>query len=361
MTVVRPRAAAWQDPPAAPTEPAYGFNVSTSLFVGSENMQQCHDRYLNTFEISQLPIGKIFRQTTPSTWDSTYEGVVSGRRVIYCYRPVSNIATTVAGGDDAEISALAAAVPRGWYVRFVFWQEHDDDVRDGTITAAQYRAVYARHYPLIHAAQKAPSGGLPGNKLELWSCGQAPMQLSLSVAQSAAMMPLADDCDGYGWDCYLNPFGVAGPTGGIGYESSYSPTFQDRFEECLQVNDLMGVSRYGVMEFGAPWRNWDTGAPFSTGGVAGGSRNNALMTGINWLNSQDPAPEMWALFDSIGTNWDQRFVADGVPTTFTHTGHTPSTVSHGMTGDEPFTASFADLIRGGNYAPFSGMNPATDL
>lgn len=344
-----------------PTSIAYGANISTSLFVGAETMQQCHDRYLSTWSLAQLPIGKIFRQTTPTTWDSSYEGVVSGRRVIYCYKPTVSVADASTGGDDAEISALAAAVPRGWYVRFVFFQEHDDDIQDGTFTATQYRNVYARHYDLIHAAEKTPSGGLPGNKLELWSCGQAPMQLSLSVATSASYMPLAADCDGYGWDCYLNPFGVTGPTGGIGYESSYAPTWEDRFEECLQVNALNGVDRYGVMEFGAPWRNWDTGPPHSTGGVAGGSRDAALMTGIAWLNDQDPAPEFWCMFDSIGTNWDQRFVADSVPSTFTHTGHTPLTVSHGMTGDEPFIVSYQNLLRAGRYSPFSGMNPATDL
>jgi hypothetical protein len=345
-------------PPPAAENIAYGFNISADNgFTGStETATQAHDRLVSSYGLTVVPIAKMFYGgMPPAAWDSNFEGVVTGKRVIICYGAGTSEANAAAGGDNARMAAHAASVPRGWHVIYVHRQEPDDEMKAGTLNVADYKAVYAQHYPVIHAAQKAPNpgAGLLGNKLELWSCFQAPVQLGLSAAQSASWHPDPGTQDGNGWDCYLNPVGV----GGTRYNSLYDPHGPNRFQQCIDVNNLMGMHKWGVMEYAAPWRNWDNGAQ---------ARNTYMVEFTEFLragyvgnDSQLHKPEHIVLFNRKGTQWDQRFTRGGAPTTYDHSGgpggpDNPATVPVPVLPDEPFGVSYSAYVNGG-LQTFTGL------
>jgi hypothetical protein len=183
----------------------------------------------------------------------------------------------------------------------------------------------------------------------MWSCFQGPYATSITAAQSAAWLPDpthndgADGgyCDGYGWDLYGNPVGV----GGTRYDSQYSPAYSTRFQSALDATALNGMTRWGVMEIGAPWRNWDTGAV---------ARDQYMADALTWLETRSPRPEHIVAFNAIGNKWDQRFVADGLPTQFDHGTDVPRFVPVPATPDEPFQATFEARIKGGVYSVYLG-------
>jgi hypothetical protein len=206
--------------------------------------------------------------------------------------------------------------------------------------------VYARHLPIIHAAQKAPNpgAGLAGNRLEMWSCFTIPFNLGITAATSASWQP--DVCDGYGWDAYLNPNGI----GGTRYNSLYDQHMTARFTTAVDVMNLNGVYRWAIPEWGAPWRNWDNGAQARD--TYGREAMDYWLAGFVMNDGQLHKPDFICWFDRKGTNWDQRLVADGLPTTFDHSGgpggpDNPATVPVPVTPDEPLSLSLTSYIAAG--------------
>lgn len=342
----------------------FGFNVSSSLFGFTESLQQCHDRYLSSYNLTVLPIAKMFHNALPTAWSSTFGGVVSGRRVIICYTAKTSVANAAAGDMDAEVASYFASVPRDWYVIAVFMQEPNDDLQKGSFSATDYKNAYKRHYAIIKAQQKAanPGAGLHGNRLEMWSCFINPLNLGMTAAATAAWLPDptfndgADGgyCDGYGWDCYLNPNGqqLPGHTGDTRYNTDYAQFWSARMQAALDANALKGMQRWGIMEAGAPWRNWDTGAT---------TRDTVMTAGFDYCKTppQGLPAEHFLMFDSLGTQWDQRIVADGIPTQFDHRGgpggpDVPGFVAVPATPDEPLRVTYETRIKGGVYNQFVG-------
>jgi hypothetical protein len=353
-------------PPAPTSSTAIGFNNSgDSEFLGtSEGYQAWHDRYLATYDLTVLPVAKFFYSgvgALPTTWNASKEGTTSGRRVFITYQWDTTAANAAGGDMDAKIASYAASVPRGWHVYFCYFNEPDDNFKAGTANVADYKAVCARHAPIVRAAQKAPNpgAGLQGNKLEFWSCFTIPFNLNVSAATSASWLPDPGVLDGLGWDAYLNPNGV----GGTRYNSLYDQHMQDRYASVWDVHRLTGVYNWGITEWGAPWRNWDT---------SGTARDTYCREAMDyWLAGHVQAdgqlykPKFLCFFNRKGTNWDQRLVANNVPTTFDHSGgpggpDNPPTVSvpASMLPDEPFRFSYTNYITSNIYTPFDG-NPGS--
>lgn len=344
------------------TGTVFGFDLSFNKYVGAESVLSApQTRLERSFSIggAGLPIAKVFRSGTPTTWDPAQEGVVSGRRVIACYGPQTTVPAAAAGNDNARLSAWASSVPRDWRVIFCFFQEADDNIQAGDFSAGDYKAVFAQHYPIIKAAQKAPSSGLRGNQLELWPIFSTPFNLSLSAATAASWLPSPSVCDGYGWDVYLNPNGqqLPGHTGDIRYDTAYDQDWATRCDRIMTVHQLNGMNRWLIGEAGAPARDWDTD---------GTQRDLYLTNGIEYCLDPPlaglPAADAFCFYNSKGTNWDQRVETESAILNWDHSGGpnanleaTPSLpVPAAMKPDEPFVATYSSYINAGPTSAYIG-------
>lgn len=262
-----------------------------SAYLPNETPAQQRQRVIDTY--GRFPMSKLFYGGLPQTWDASKEGAQPERRVVICYT------------NDDNLQSHAESVPSGWWVIYVPWQEADLKIQDGVITQSQLNGFFTRGYPIVNAAQKAD------NRLEIWPClaggsgyKSDPAARATSLSKYIGYLtPLVGKMHGVGIDCYINPFGI----GGTGYDSQYKPDAAARLGFCFDVLKGANVERFGVMEFGAPARTWDSDRS---------ERANVLnafvamcQTGYDLDDGTHVRAEFALLFNQQGTQWDQRIVA----------------------------------------------------
>lgn len=278
------------------------LSASAAYLGTTETADQIRARVINTY--TRFPMAKVFYDgnSLPAQWDANREGKQPEKRVIVCYQ------------NSANIASYAASVPPGWWVIFVPWQEADLKIQGGSLSVATFHAFFTRDYPVIHNAQKPGGIGGGGNRLELWPCFASGSGYKTNAADRAASLdeyvsyvPPAGKYDGIGHDNYVNPFGVPGPAGGVGEASAYKPDGPTRLAFTFDINKRVNCRRTGIMEFGAPWRTWDTGRV---------ERNRVLTEYVDYLaagydlaDGTHVTPEFCIFFNQVGSNWDQRIVA----------------------------------------------------
>lgn len=265
-----------------------------SAYAANETPQQMRQRVIDTY--GRFPMSKVFYSDLPRTWDAGREGTQPEKRVVICYE------------DDTNLQSHAQSIPDGWWVIYCPWQEADLKMQDGRLTQQQFTGYFTRGFPIVNAASNA------SRRVELWPClagGSGykadAQQRAQSVQQYAGYLkPIMSLCHGVGIDCYVNPFGVPGPTGQTGLGSAYKPDGATRLSFCFDFMQVAGVRRWGVMEFGAPPRSWDSSRAERRAAL--NQFVDVVKQGFDLSDGTHVRAEFCLLFNQQGSQWDQRIV-----------------------------------------------------
>jgi hypothetical protein len=108
-------------------------------------------------QFGSLPVARIFDDMPPDSWSANprLAALGTGSSVVYSVKG-GDIGAVAAGSLDARMSAFLRSKPGGVTVYVALHHEPEDDVAQGTFTAAQFVAATARLAPVIRSA-----GGVP--------------------------------------------------------------------------------------------------------------------------------------------------------------------------------------------------------
>ena len=269
------------DPCPSDPELDYGVNADDAAEV---------DARLATF--GAVGITRVFHGgMLPSTWSSTAEGASASMTTQVSFKtPASSVAS---GEHDLALRSWMESIPAGWRVYLTYWHEPNDELLDGTMSPAAFRAAWSRLSTLRDQVSLQPD-------VEL---SLVPVFMSYLVdtpsGWSDAWVPSAGEVDLLSWDVYGNP------ATGTGLAGRY-PDVASRLDPCLRVTSRLGFTRWAVTEFNTPRRTWDVSEKARTAWLER-FRRYAMGEGREVAPELGP-PEFLLLWEGVGENWDQRFM-----------------------------------------------------
>ena len=171
----------------------------------------------------------------------------------------------LAGRHDAEFAAWCSRAPEDRPTWWTYWHEPENEVADGTFTAADYRAAWRRLTPIARAT------GNPMLRATLvlmeWNLQKA------SGRNWRDYYPGADVLDVFAWDCYYRPSQKRSPA------------------------DVYAAARAVSVGEGLPWAVAETAV--SSNDVTDPAERRRILTGLSTaLAASDPAPVFVCYFDS---------------------------------------------------------------
>lgn len=291
----------------------WGSNLYANYgpYYGSrETSAQVMNRMSATY--SKIGMTKVFPNTI-STFNAAVEGQTPGKRSVVCTR--YNQVDMANGLFDATIRGYVRSIPPGWYIILVNWQEPDSEMLvDNIFTPAQHVAASNHMADIVHD-EILNNRLAAGATCEVWDCFEENTVKSGKWQDSFAALRT----DGIAWDLYGNPNG--GTTGhrvtpSLGYRSpitgnnygvgtaGYDP--RTRIMTCRDIAVRCGFAKFGFMELGAPFRQDDV---LSITGKPDGTLRGEWFTKC-YDAIIDSGAMMGLLFNAIGTNFDQRVIAD---------------------------------------------------
>ncbi|MBA2558475.1 MAG: hypothetical protein H0V07_01065 [Propionibacteriales bacterium] len=230
----------------------------------------------------------------PATWNPSKEGASPQSACQVSFK--ADPASVAAGHFDRRIVSWLNSIPSGWKVYFTFWHEPNDELRAGRFSAASYRAAWARLSHLVRERAHLKRDV----RVRL-----VPVFMAYNVGHagywSDSWVPRPSDVAFLSWDIYGNP------TGGTGLRGPY-PQPRKRINPCLLVTQRLGFEHWGVSEFNAPRRSWDTDESARRRWLAR-FRQYALSTERN-VAPHLGAPRTLMLWEGNGANWNQTFQRD---------------------------------------------------
>ena len=138
--------------------------------------------------LGRLDLVRVFYPGEPAPWP----GRAAGRDVVVSFK--LDPRSVLAGDYDAQMRKWFASAPRNLDVFWVFWHEPEDDIEDGSFTAADFRAAFAR---LDRLADQADNPRLVSTVVLMsWSTRQD------SGRDWRDYVPPADSVDVFAWDVY---------------------------------------------------------------------------------------------------------------------------------------------------------------
>jgi hypothetical protein len=286
------------------------YNSYDPYFGTTETAQNVIDRTTATF--GKIGMCKTFYNKL-STFSYALEGATPGKRAIICtkYDQIG-----LANGDfDTDIRTYVRSIPAGWYIILVNWQEPDFEMLKAPIqfTPAQHVAASNHMASIVHdeiANNRLASGAL----CEVWDCFENFTVTTGYGGQKWDDSFAALQTDGIGWDVYGNPppgartnktAGNRSPISGSNYGLGgvvYDPSVY--INGIRTISTRLGFAKWGIMEFGAPFRQGDIQSV--TGKPDGFNRGQWY---ARFCDSVIESSAMLALvFDAEGTNFDQRLI-----------------------------------------------------
>lgn len=154
-----------------------------------ENYQSATSRTINEF--GALPIVRYFTSGPPDSWPTIRDNV-GARPIVVSFKMAP--ADVVAGTYDAEVSRWFRMAPSDAPTYWSFHPEPEDDIADGSYTAAEFRAAWS------HLAAVARETGNAELRATLIL-----MCYSLTNASGRDWhdyYPRESDVDVLAWDCY---------------------------------------------------------------------------------------------------------------------------------------------------------------
>ena len=96
--------------------------------------------------LGHLDFVRVFYQEAPDPWP----GKAPGRNVVVSFKlPPSEV---ISGADDAYMKRWFARAPHNVDIYWCYWHEPENDIQDGTFTAADYKAAFVHLDKLADAA-----------------------------------------------------------------------------------------------------------------------------------------------------------------------------------------------------------------
>jgi|GEM_PF-3019698 len=279
-------------------------------FGVNETAQQVIDRTVASF--GKIGMTKTFYNSL-STFSYSLEGCTPSKRAIVCtkYDQIG-----LANGDfDSEIRTYVRSIPADWYIILVNWQEPDYEMLKAPVefTPAQHVAA-SNHMAAIVHDEIANNRLASGVQCETWDCFESFTVVTGYDGHKWDDSYAALQTDGIAWDVYGNPppgartnktAGNRSPISGSSYGVGgvvYDPGVY--IKALRDIAQRLGFAKWGIMEFGAPFRQGDIQSV--TGKPDGFNRGQWF---ARFCDSAIESGAMLALvFDAAGTNFDQRLI-----------------------------------------------------
>ena len=138
--------------------------------------------------LGSLDVVRVFYPGTPDAWP----GKAPGRDVVVSFK--LDPRAVLAGDHDRDMRSWFRSAPRDLDVYWVFWHEPEDEVEDGSFTAADFRAAFVR---LDGLADETRNPRLISTVVLMsWSTREA------SGRNWQDYFPAADSVDVLAWDVY---------------------------------------------------------------------------------------------------------------------------------------------------------------
>jgi hypothetical protein len=185
-------------------------------------------------ELGHLDFVRVFYPGAPDPWP----GKAPGRNVVVSFKlPPAEVTS---GADDASMKRWFARAPHNVDVYWSYWHEPENDIQDGTFTAAEYKAAFAH---LDQLADRADNPRLKSTVI-LQSYSTRPD----SGRNWRDYVPNPARVDVLAWDVYNRP------TPEAGYQVP-----PDLLDAAMRANRSIGKP-FAVAELGSPIAPGDNGA-----------------------------------------------------------------------------------------------------
>lgn len=182
--------------------------------------------------LGRLDLVRVFYPRAPDRWP----GKAPGRNVVVSFKlPPSQV---VAGRFDASMRAWFAAAPEDLDVYWCYWHEPENDIEDGTFTAAEYKSAFS------HLDQLADEAG--NSRLRSTVILQSYSTRPASGRNWRDYVPDPDSVDVLAWDAYNRD------------TSQYSSP-ADLLDGPLRASTSLGLP-FAVAELGSPLVSGDDGS-----------------------------------------------------------------------------------------------------
>lgn len=255
----------------------------------------------------------------PVTFDTSLTSRSPEKRAVISFQPAT--APLLAGVYDSAIATWAESVPSDWWVGLCFFSEPNQEIVDGVITIADWKAACIHISQLLWSltsknrvvpsnVMSAPKGWTSINWVDSW------------------MIPFEDmenDNAQWNWDAYGNPFG--GGTSGTSLYGPYGryPTVEATTDKSYNLLVSNGWTfehgHWGYAEFNSPRRldnpNAPPHSPYDNGDGTYGDELEVRRT--EWIQdycaytlTRDALPHHIICWEGDGTQFNQKFYHDNV-------------------------------------------------
>lgn len=188
VTAVPSANASFGSPPAKPAGSRTLAGAAIQLRTG-ETYAQGLARIDRTY--GPLKMARVFYPGLPPAWPGS-PADVANRTVVVSFKALP--LDIIAGRHDAQLASWFASMPRTRDTYWVYYHEPEDNIRDGTFTAADYRTAWRR---LAGLADRAGNSRLRATLvLMCWTLDP------LASRNWRDYYPGGDVIDVLGWDCY---------------------------------------------------------------------------------------------------------------------------------------------------------------
>lgn len=326
--------------PKAPVTTIFGYNTNESGAPLSSRLVKWDNR---------APMVRRYNggYLTSGTFNIT-TSVAPEKRVCYSVKADGSGSFTVAGlaagNGNARLKSWCESIPANWHVIFVYYHEVNDDIREGRITAQQYKDAYAQFRTAIDSAVLQP-----GVKVQLACNFMAFRVADTPTYFDDSWVPPTTVCDLMTFDVYGNPGHFTTSTSispncsfapGPEYTATF-PVVATRFRDALEAIVRNGYKdKWGILEHNTPPRDWDGPANpdyvcgtdkrlrYQGGRTATGHNTTGTeveraqwlvdsveycLSGPTILSQTLGPPSVWLFWEHPeGVNWNQRFYHDNV-------------------------------------------------
>jgi hypothetical protein len=188
-------------------------------------------------EYGPLEMVRVFYPGLPPAWNGS-QADIAGRTTVVSFKALPS--DVLAGRYDAQMTAWFASVPRDRDTYWVYYHEPEDNIDNGTFTAADYRAAWRR---LAGLAAKAGNPRLrPTLVLMCFSLNPS------SGRDWRDYYPGGDAVSVLGWDCY-----------NFGRRKGEYASPESIYAKSMEVSRAVGKP-FGYAEMGSTLLPGDSGA-----------------------------------------------------------------------------------------------------
>ena len=246
----------------------------------------------------------------PASWPVS-NAVFPEGRISYSFKADASgsftIAGLAAGNGNARFRSFIESIPAGKTVYLTYYHEVNDDIREGRITPAQFKATYGHLYGQLQAARAANSLAA-GTTVKLCANFMAYRLTDRPTYFDDSWVPSHSQMDLLTFDIYGNPGELgASSTGSNTYGTATGPGYGTRYplpsvraQPMFDIIRRLGwAQKWGILEVNTPARSWDSNEA---------SRARWFKDMYDLFLAQPYKPEVVLLWEApSGVNWDQSF------------------------------------------------------